>query len=174
MTKQPTRTTPALSKSQIFTLAAAITTIAAAAVFIAIYLLDDPRSDFYNDIELVCVDDTSNMHGFIITVADLARHIRKKQPITCPECDTPAIARAAPCVECNKLMPTGAHNLPPDNCPYCGIAQPYPTISDHASIHTPGAHGEEALIVPYNQDPEPDLPPDTQPNAQPEPRQPPD
>lgn len=146
---------PEFSKSQIITTAAAITVIAAAVAYIAYYLLHDPRTAFYNEISLVCVADAEDMHGFSITVADLAKHIRAKEPISCPVCGSEHIARARPCVVCEEPMPTGAHNLPPDNCPHCGEAQPSPTISDHDQIHAPGAHGEEALIVPYNEDAEP-------------------
>ena len=115
---------------------------------IASYLLDDPSLSNFSDLEVVCVRDQDDLHGFVVPRDDFIRHLRSRTPIECPECGSIEIARATPCVSCAKLMPTGDHDLPPDNCPYCDAEQPYPTIGDHASMHAPGSHGEDQIIVP--------------------------
>ncbi|MEL6498811.1 MAG: hypothetical protein AAFZ67_13905 [Planctomycetota bacterium] len=112
------------------------------------YLLDDPVASHFKDLEVVCVADPENLHGFVIPSKQFVRHLRSREPITCPDCGSVKLARAAACVSCQGLMPTGAHGLSPDNCPYCDAEQPYPTIGDHASMHTLGSHGEDESIIP--------------------------
>ncbi len=119
------------------------------------YLMDDPRYAHFKDLQVVCVANLDDMHGFVVDGKQFVRHLRARTPIRCPECDSMELARAVACVSCERLMPSGAHDLPPDNCPFCGVAQPPPTISDHDKLHAPGAHGEEATIIPLLDDPEP-------------------
>lgn len=155
--KSDMRSNPsAVGRKEIIKIAAAGTILVAAIALILSYVLHDPRKEFYNDIDLVCVEDLDNLYGFTIQVADLAKHMRKRQPLTCPDCGSDKINRATPCVDCGLLMPTGAHSLPPEYCPYCNFKQPPPTIADHDQIHAPGAHGEEATLVPFSEDDEPD------------------
>lgn len=122
---------------------------------IVAYLLDDPSRAHYRDVKVVCIANPDELHSFTIESSKFIRHLRSRKPITCPECDSINLARAKPCVECSLHMPTGVHDLPPDNCPHCGAEQPSPTIGDHADLHAPGEHGEETAIIPLLDDPDP-------------------
>lgn len=120
------------------------------------FLSETSHTSYIRDMQVVCLADNGELHGFTITGSQFIRHLRSKEPIECSECGGINLARAAPCVDCGKFMPTGVHGLPPDNCPHCGFAQPSPTVSDHAQLHAPGAHGEEPTIVPLLEDDEPE------------------
>lgn len=146
---------PLLTKTN-FARAALILVAGTGIALIVSYLLDDPSTANYRDLNVVCLENPDDLHGFTIPSAKLIRHLRSRTAIKCPVCGGTELARAAPCVSCGLFMPTGVHELPPDFCPHCGVAQPEPTIGSHAQLHDPGSHGDEPAIVPLLEDSEPE------------------
>lgn len=129
--------------------------VALGVVLILNYAFTDTSVSNFRDLKVVCVTNEDDYHGFVVKSADLIKHLRSRTPIKCPECGGEELARATECVSCNLFIPTGVHGLPPDNCSHCGFRQPPPTVGDHEMLHSPGSHGEEAVIVPLLDDDQP-------------------
>ncbi|MEO1584799.1 MAG: hypothetical protein AAFR96_09535 [Planctomycetota bacterium] len=136
------------SKStQIIQATAAIITIVAVAVFIIIYTTQPRHDQFDRPMSFVCMEDEDNLHGFVMTTGRFAKHVRNAEPLECPVCQSRRIATGVACFSCKKLMPAGAHRLPPAVCPHCDTPQPHPNVQTHTHGTGFGDHGHEQEFI---------------------------